>query len=231
MIDFTGVKALTIPEGKVSRITRKSDGTLIWEAVTSRIPKEYQEVEYINMPSGAYINTGWIPSNDSVFRIKFKVIRGNYFWGCGSNPRLAAAYSEPSIIKVYNPTNSKNGVYQVANVANKAIDIETYTSVEFCSLTIDGNTESRLGDGGGGWNVLYNSALPMLLGAWSYNATTTRHGEMDLYYSKASVSGVDVFEMIPCYRKSDGVIGVYDTVSKTFFTNAGTGSFIKGADI
>lgn len=36
---------------------------------------------------------------------------------------------------------------------------------------------------------------------------------------------------IPCYRKSDDVIGMYDTISQTFHTNAGTGSFVKGADI
>lgn len=36
---------------------------------------------------------------------------------------------------------------------------------------------------------------------------------------------------VPCCRKSDGEIGMYDTVSKTFFTNAGTGSFTKGADV
>ena len=31
MLDFTGVKAITIPEGKVKKITRKSDGAFIWE--------------------------------------------------------------------------------------------------------------------------------------------------------------------------------------------------------
>lgn len=35
MIDFTGVKALTIPEGSVKKITRKSDGSLIWEKPAS----------------------------------------------------------------------------------------------------------------------------------------------------------------------------------------------------
>lgn len=30
-IDFTGVTAITIPEGKVSKITRKSDGVVLWE--------------------------------------------------------------------------------------------------------------------------------------------------------------------------------------------------------
>lgn len=36
---------------------------------------------------------------------------------------------------------------------------------------------------------------------------------------------------IPCYRKADGVIGAYDTVTRQFFENAGTGAFAKGADV
>lgn len=31
MLDFTGVKAITIPEGKAKKITRKSDGVVLWE--------------------------------------------------------------------------------------------------------------------------------------------------------------------------------------------------------
>lgn len=30
-IDFTGVTDITIPEGKVKKITRKSDGSVVWE--------------------------------------------------------------------------------------------------------------------------------------------------------------------------------------------------------
>lgn len=34
MIDFTGVKAIAIPEGAVKQITRKSDGVVLWKAIT-----------------------------------------------------------------------------------------------------------------------------------------------------------------------------------------------------
>lgn len=39
------------------------------------------------------------------------------------------------------------------------------------------------------------------------------------------------FKGIPCYRKADNVIGMYDTVSQTFLINAGTGTFTKGSDV
>lgn len=52
-----------------------------------------------------------------------------------------------------------------------------------------------------------------------------------IYYVKIFANGDEVLNLIPCYRKSNGEIGMYDTTSKTFFTNAGTGTFAKGADV
>lgn len=40
-----------------------------------------------------------------------------------------------------------------------------------------------------------------------------------------------VREFIPCYRKADGVIGMWDRVTKAFFVNGGTGTFVKGSDV
>jgi hypothetical protein len=41
--------------------------------------------------------------------------------------------------------------------------------------------------------------------------------------------------LIPCYRKSDGVRGFYDLAAgendKKFYTNIGSGTFAKGADV
>lgn len=41
----------------------------------------------------------------------------------------------------------------------------------------------------------------------------------------------EILHLIPCYRKSDDVIGMYDTVGKVFYTNNGTGTFTKGGDL
>ena len=40
-----------------------------------------------------------------------------------------------------------------------------------------------------------------------------------------------VYNLIPCVRKSDSKPGMYDTVTKTFYTNAGTGEFVCGPDV
>ena len=46
-----------------------------------------------------------------------------------------------------------------------------------------------------------------------------------LYDFTITNNGTKKLELIPCYRKSDNEIGLFDTVSQTFLTNAGTGTF------
>lgn len=56
--------------------------------------------------------------------------------------------------------------------------------------------------------------------------------------SKAKIRNLDLYNgntlivhLVPCYSIIDGEIGMYDTVNSKFYTNAGTGTFNKGADV
>ena len=46
-------------------------------------------------------------------------------------------------------------------------------------------------------------------------------------YFKIKDNGKLVFWGIPVRRNSDGVLGMYDVISKTFFDNDGTGTFVS----
>ena len=37
--------------------------------------------------------------------------------------------------------------------------------------------------------------------------------------------------LIPCYRKADNVVGVYDVINNAFYTNQGSGTFTAGPDV
>ena len=37
--------------------------------------------------------------------------------------------------------------------------------------------------------------------------------------------------LVPCYRKSDNKLGLYDIVNGKFYTNQGTGEFTAGPDV
>lgn len=52
-----------------------------------------------------------------------------------------------------------------------------------------------------------------------------------LYSLSITKAGTPFRNYIPCYRKADGTIGLFDTVTSSFATNDGTGAFSRGADI
>jgi hypothetical protein len=52
-----------------------------------------------------------------------------------------------------------------------------------------------------------------------------------LWYFKISESWTLVRDFVPCYRKSDSVIWMYDLVGKQFYTNAGSWTFTKWPNV
>lgn len=61
-----------------------------------------------------------------------------------------------------------------------------------------------------------------------FNKATYPPVQMKLYHFKIWLDDNLRFNGIPARRDSDGEIGMYDTVTNTFFTNSGTGEFIGG---
>lgn len=59
--------------------------------------------------------------------------------------------------------------------------------------------------------------------------TSTDYGR--IYYLKIYDNNILIRNFVPCYRKSDGVIGLYDKVNNKFYRNKGTGTFTKGNNI
>lgn len=56
-------------------------------------------------------------------------------------------------------------------------------------------------------------------------------GKFRIYSFDVSKNGSKVIGLIPCYRKSDGVIGFYDYVRHIFCINDGGTTFVKGDDV
>lgn len=54
---------------------------------------------------------------------------------------------------------------------------------------------------------------------------------MKLYSFEVKQDFTDIAKYVPCYRKADSKPGIYDLVTKQFFTNAGKGEFTVGPDV
>lgn len=93
---------------------------------------------------------------------------------------------------------------------------------------IDGNRKS----GGLLSGTLTAQKMPIAIFGYNYgySGEVTSKREYKLYLARISQGFEVVREYIPCYRKSDGTIGLYEKYTNAFLTNMGAGAFAKGPD-
>ena len=196
-----------------------------------RLPSEYQEVEWIEKTArNSYIKTGVIGNGELLFTCKMLITQVNngapFF---GSYGRYQRCY-----LLLQNNGGKIGCSYVTSDYADIVLtkdviyDAITDFKVGEQKLTINGvdvlNTSKQ--------NTLRTDRELYLFG-YNYDGTfdDSRSSYIKLYSATITQDGVLVRNFVPCYRKSDGEIGMYDTVSKTFYANSGTDVFTKGADV
>ena len=198
-----------------------------------RLPSEYQEVEYIQSHTAEYINTGYIPSQDNTrVNVGFELTNESGTYGdktifiWGVDPQYDRGY------KLDRQDRASGIKYRVCfgdNQYTTNLDAEVGTKM---------NVEVAKGyaDFNGTTFTFSQGALtvtnPMLIFAvYRGSNILTGYGRFIFYYMQIYDNGTLVRDFVPCYRKSDNVIGLYDLVNDTFYTNAGSGTFTKGQDV
>lgn len=81
----------------------------------------------------------------------------------------------------------------------------------------------------------FSSVIPIRLFDVTNGGSGTAHVPVslfigDIFEFRITENNATILDFIPCYRKSDRKPGMYDTVTKQFFTNSGTGEFILGPE-
>lgn len=193
------------------------------------LPIEYQRVEYIESTGTQYIKTGVCPAVNPGFEITFltKNSLSTSGYGCIFGVRSANKYAEFQLSTYSEGNNSGmlrrgSNEYDAGLVANEKITVTlvngTYSNsngVEIESTTGSASADTRL-----------------CVFALNNNGSITQYGKVQLYSLRLYLSGsIVVRDFIPCYRKSDGEIGLYDLVGQRFYTNDGTGVFLKGGNV
>lgn len=100
-------------------------------------------------------------------------------------------------------------------------------------VNVYNNTGTRMGGGSISATLTTQTAPVSIFGYNSASSgTVSSKREYKLYSARCSRGHEVVREYIPCYRKADGVVGVYEKFTGQFLTSAVEGtSFAKGADI
>lgn len=204
-MDFSQVKAITIPEGNVIRIL--SGATVLWER--TGLPAEYQEVEYLESTGTQYIDTNYTPNQNTKAYTKFN-----------SDILNSGLYSSSNKFTAYINTNGNWRFGSTTVRITSSIGV-LYTSVQDKTGVVINETDVYNYD----TVTDFTSTATLRL---MFNSTGFKG---KIYEFKLYDNDILVRNFIPCYRKIDNVAGMYDVVNGVFYTNDGTGSFTVGPDV
>lgn len=200
-----------------------------------KLPSEYQTVEYIQcVESTTYFDTGVIPNQDTKIDVILEttdIMSTGFWYGC----RQSATAIE-SVQALYYLRTSGDGerfAYGTSNLyksSNQTIPLKRHIVQDKNKLYLDDELVNT-------WNYEnWTAPCSMCFGALFSTAQKTIYsnsiGTRCKFYSfKIWDNEILVRNYVPCYRKSDNVIGMYDLVNDTFNVNAGSGTFGKGTDV
>ncbi len=183
--------------------------------ISSRIPKTYQEVEYIESTG-----TQWINTEISASRLITAEI-DTMFTEQTDSSQILLGCSDSAANWV--GQNSNKYATGSSNTINVSSNTRKTLTVDFNSNSIDlkidelANTRTGTHDITGYYNV--------------FGMGNNFSSKARLYGIKVRENGIMLGNFIPCYRKSDNEIGLYDIRNDVFYTNSGTGVFIKGPEV
>ena len=191
-------------------------------------PTGYTRLEYIESTGTQHIDTGISPSQNTGMSIKYaftQFLPATYLFGSFTPHFYLGINSLGTGMVMSYGAGSGNVVLlvPVANISTNTIytaNMNMYNShmVEFVGLAGPNQLAEK---------SFYNKSTHIWL--FSVSGTYRAYGRI---YSVQITDGANlVRDFIPARRNSDNVLGMYDMVSDTFFTNAGTGTFIAGPDV
>lgn len=200
-----------------------------------RLPSEYQECEYIESNGQQYIDSGIKLQFEYGFDVKFytKSNVGGTQYGCifgGRNSTGDRDYQLTSYDN-YIHTGSVRWGGAEAGPSGAQPYIVQYT-IQECSLHNGVFTDCN-----GNTKILTKTHIECPVNAYLFGLNNDGRfiqsgSGCRIYYLKIYDDTDSLIrDFIPCYRKSDNEIGMYDTVNDTFYTNQGSGTFTKGGDV
>ena len=233
---YNGATELTVPSASQSctydgtltppaTIPTKTGYTFKGWKVRPDVPSGYTRLEYIESSAKQYIDTG-IPLKTSTDDVELVFEADDY---TGGNSLFGARNITTS--NVYTFAISSSQKYRVGwGSSSPTLDIVADINKHTLKIEHDGGI-FKLDGVVIATQGAANITTPTTATLFAIHAT----GSTTLYYSRTKIyeykmwrNGILTQHMIPVKRDSDDTLGMWDTVSKTFFTNSGTGTFTEG---
>ena len=202
-----------------------------WKVI--HVPGGFTELEYLQFNGNQWINTGVIfTSKNQKKVITFSSVSA----GDGSAvPYAICGTQDGSKRTAYMSlkTNGQMGL-GLGDQASGGSVIQINNPNQKTTVTIITTNENKFSVTGGSTDYVNQSTSgtfitgrPEYLG--KLNIEATKYSAAFICYAyQLYEDDVLVFNGIPARRNSDNVLGMWDTISQTFFTNSGTGTFTAG---
>lgn len=198
---------------------------------------QYQRVEYIESAveeTYPYIITDFFADNDSGVEIiaSFPTLQDRIPMGSREDSDATRFYCVYPL--------SANSIYYGFNTGSTIscpLKVDTIHRLQtnfLNSRLVNVYDEDGIRKGGGSISqTLTPHSVPVSI--FGYNNASTgvvsSKREYKLYSARCSRGHEVVREYIPCYRKSDGVVGLYEKFTGQFLTSETEDTFAKGADM
>lgn len=179
------------------------------------LPNGYIGVDYIETTGAQYINLGFVPNQDTHVVVEAMWMGGDGIYGA----RTAVASNNFSLRVISG--NWQSG-YDTVLTSGVAADEEWHIFEQRQNVfSVDG--------------VVVNTHAPVNFTSPKTFTLGGINAKNDMYYGKGryrscqryATDGALLLDVRACINP-DGEVGMYDLVSRTFYANAGTGSFIAG---
>ena len=202
-----------------------------WAIEGNTLPSEYQQVEYIKSSGLGYIDTGYRVGPNTGIKTRFKfddltvqqrvfVNQGNlpYHFYINGSGKFAYRFENvadssntiwyntgiPVTTDIYDlEFNVINGYYKINNTLYRMLDAPR-TNTSNINLTI------------ANYLTVSGTGVSTLLRIYSFN----------IYEN-----GTLVRQYVPCYRKTDNVVGLYEVMEGNFYSSGNSDSFTKGSNV
>lgn len=197
------------------------------------VPGEYTVVEYIGNTSASYILTDYVPNTNTKIVADMNVHRGTASWQTifGARDDVYPGGNEYALFSRVN-----NDYHFYPRITGNSYNYMTGTYDERITVMIEGNVVTVTKEDQTSYSYtqsgsLSNLANPITIFALHNGNNVGDAGLLELYSFKVYENDTLLKNYVPCYRTSDDVIGLYETIDGVFYTNGGTGNFSKGEDL
>ena len=198
------------------------------------VPSSYTQLQYIASTGAQYIDTGvTLTSDNVVYEWEGRDDRtsgsATLFGGetSSGNKYTGLLFGNVASRKAYiGSTGGINTMNYVSSAGEFYTWVFSINSDHTASLSKDGNTVANVS-----WSGSLNKTQTIALFANHNGSNYAEKNPAAFKYFKIYDNNNLVFDGIPARRNSDDELGLYDTVTGEFFTNAGTGTFVAGPDL